>query len=79
MPIQTEQHKKIIEILDDLPPDKVDKIIDFAEYLQKKKKPRYKEMKKTHLKVPVFHLGRIKREATDRETLYREYLDRKLD
>ncbi len=79
MPIQAKQQKKIINILDDLPPEKVDEIIDFAEYLKKKKAPRHKAMKKAPLKVPVFHLGQLKKYATDRETLYREYLDRKLD
>lgn len=80
MPMQVEKQRKIIDILGGLPPAKVDEIIDFAEYLKKKSKPAQKAKKKAPgLKIPVFHLGHISKQAIDREKLYGEYLDRKFD
>jgi hypothetical protein len=80
MPLQVEKQRKIIDILGGLPPEKVDEIIDFAEYLKKKSKPAQKTKKKAlGLKIPVFHLGHISKQALDREKLYGEYLDRKFD
>lgn len=61
-------------------PGKIDEIIEFAEYLKKKSKPTQKAKKKAPgLKIPVFHLGHISKQALDREKLYGEYLDRKFD
>ncbi|WP_176233812.1 hypothetical protein [Candidatus Hakubella thermalkaliphila] len=37
MPVHAEKQKKIIDILGNLPDEKVDEIIDFAEYLKKRK------------------------------------------
>ena len=80
MPVQAEKQRKIIDILGGLPPEKVDEIIEFAEYLKKKSKPAPKAKKKAPgLKIPVFHLGHISKQALDREKLYGEYLDRKFD
>ena len=80
MQLHVEQEKKIINILRELPHEKIDAVIDFAEYLKKREKPSLKHKKvKQLLHVPVFHLGRIEKNAFDRETLYGEYLDRKLD
>lgn len=80
MPIQVEKQKKIMDILGSLPPEKLDEIIDFAEYLRGKKAPPRKAKKKApRLKIPAFHLGHISKRAFDRDRLYREYLDRKFD
>ena len=80
MPTQTIKQKRVMNILEALPPEKLDEVIDFAEYLKKKKEPLQKAKKKTRLfAIPAFHLGRIGKEATDRDKLYREYLDRKFD
>lgn len=79
MPIKVEKQKKIIDILEILPPDMIDEILDFAEYLKKKIKPLQKTKKKPSLKIPTFHLGHIAKEAFDRKRLYGEYLDRKFD
>lgn len=79
MPIKVEKQKKIIDILGILPPEQVEEILDFAEYLKKKSKPLQKTKKKMPLKIPTFHLGHIAKEAFDRERLYGEYLDRKFD
>ncbi len=80
MPILAEKQKKIMNILDDLPPEKLDEVIDFAKYLKIKREPLQKTKKKArHLTIPTFHLGHIGKEATERDKLYREYLDRKVD
>jgi hypothetical protein len=80
MPVQVEKQRKIIAILESLSSEKIDEVIDFAEYLRKKSKPVQKVKKKVpSLKVPVFHLGHISKQALDRENLYGEYLDHKLD
>lgn len=80
MPMQAAKQKKIMNILEALPPEKVEELIDFAVYLKKKTKPLQKAKKKTpHLRIPTFHLGHISRQALDRDKLYGEYLDRKFD
>lgn len=78
MPLQLKQEKKIMTILRELPEEKVNELMDFAEYLKNKTVPTRTERKKTHGKLPVFHLGRIEPSALDREGLYGEHLDRKL-
>ncbi len=79
MPIEVENQKKIIDILKSLSPEKIEEIIEFAEYLKKKSKLLQKTKKKPPLKIPTFHLGHIAKQAFDRERLYSEYLDRKFD
>jgi len=79
MRLPIEQEEKIIGILRELPYEKVDAVIDFAEYLKKRKKTAPKQKAKHTLRVPVFNLGKIQKNAFDRESLYGEYLDRKFD
>lgn len=80
MPVQAEKQKKIIDILGSLPAERVDEIIDFAEYLKKKSQPPQEaKMKARPLKIPAFHLGHIEKQAFDREKLYGDYLDRKFE
>jgi len=80
VPIQVEKQKKVMDILGSLPSEKIDELIDFAEYLKRKSKPAQKVKEKApSLKVPVFHLGHISKQALDRGKLYSEYLDRKFD
>lgn len=77
MLLQAEQ-KKILNILKDLPPDKLDEVVDFAEYLKARGNVQQKTKKKTQvLTLPTFHLGRIEKDAFDRSALYGEHLDRK--
>jgi len=77
---QTSKQKKIMNIIEKLSPEKLDKVIDFAEFLKEKKEPRQKVKKQVQLpKIPEFHLGRMEKEAAERDKLYREYLDRKFD
>ena len=80
MPVQAEKQKKIIDILESLPAERIDEIIDFAEYLRKKSRTLQEIKTKIRpSKIPAFHLGHIERQAFDREKLYGEYLDRKFD
>jgi len=78
MPLPIDRERKIIDIIHDLPPDKLDEVIDFAEYL--KKKAAQSGLARTTVagKLPIFHLGRIEPTAFDREQLYGEHLERKL-
>lgn len=75
---QTEQ-KRILNILKELPPARLDEVIDFAEYLKTKEAPAKPATKPRRVTIPTFHLGRIEKGAFDRNALYGEYLDRKLD
>ena len=80
MAIVAERQKKILDILENLPPEKIDEIIDFAEYLKGKKGPSHGTKKKTlHPKLPTFHLGRMMKHALQRDQIYKGYLDRKFD
>lgn len=73
MPTQTEKQKKLLDILKHLPPEKLDEVLDFAEYLNKKTSPRPKTRKRTApLKVQSFRLGHIAAPAFDRSALYGE-------
>jgi hypothetical protein len=77
MPLRTEQ-QRILNILKELPHDKLDEVIDFVEHLKAKTKAVHKVKKKLCPPViPTFHLGRIEKSALDRDALYGEYLDRK--
>ena len=64
MPTQTIKQKRVMNILEALPPE-TDEVIDFAEYLKKKKEPLQKAKENTPLAIPAFHLGRIGKEATE--------------
>lgn len=74
---QTEQ-QRILNILKELPPDKLYEVVDFAEYLKTKEIPVKVKKKPHHVTIPTFHLGRIEKGAFERGALYGEYIDRKL-
>jgi hypothetical protein len=78
MPLPTDREKIIIDIIHELPPDKLDEVIDFAEYLKKKNAAKRPEHVNIARELPVFHLGRIEQNVFDRAQLYGEHLDRKL-
>jgi len=59
MPLHTEQENKIMTILRDLPDEKLNEVIDFAEYLKKKSALVNTMRKKNGPRIPIFHLGRI--------------------
>jgi len=77
---RTVKEQEILDILKDLPSDKREEVVDFARYLKTKPGKRLAPGKKPkRIKVPTFHLGRIKKDAFDRSKLYGEHLDHKLD
>jgi hypothetical protein len=71
--------KKILGTLNELPPNKLDEVLDFAEYLRAKEGKQAKTDKKTRINLPTFHLGKIENRAFNRDHLYGEYLDHKFD
>lgn len=77
MLLQVEQ-QRILNILKELPPDKLNEVVDFAEYLQTRTVHKIKK-KTRSLDIPTFHLGRMEKSAFDRVTIYGEYLDHKFD
>lgn len=76
--LQHAEQQRILNILKELPPAKLDEVIDFAEYLKTKEIPAKAKKMPRHVTIPTFHLGHIEKGATDRGALYGEYLDRKL-
>ena len=80
MDMQVGKEKRIKRLLEELPAEQVDEVIDFAEYLKARKKTISKtKRKKGGFRIPTFHLGRVDEHAFDRDALYGEYLDRKFD
>jgi len=75
--LQHTEQQRILNILKDLPPDKLHEVVDFAEYLKTKEMPAKAKGKPRHVTIPTFHLGRIEKDAFDRRTLYGEYIDHK--
>lgn len=71
--------KKILETLKDLPPHRLNEVLNFAEHLRAKDQKQTKPRGKKRTKLPTFRLGSIKKGAFLRENLYGEYLDHKLD
>lgn len=78
MPQHAEQ-QRILDILKELPLDKLHEVMDFAEYLKMKEMPAKAKRKPRHVTIPTFRLGHIEKGAFERGALYGEYLDRKLD
>ena len=76
--LQHTEQQKILNILKELPPEKLHEVIDFAEYLKTKEIPAKAKKKPRHVTIPTFHLGHIEKGAADRGALYGEYLGRKL-
>lgn len=74
MPAKSDQTAKIMNILRELPPAKVNEVIDFAEYLKsrsRKKSPG----KQAKTALPTYHLGAVSEDAFDRASLYGDRLD----
>jgi hypothetical protein len=64
----------VLNILRELPPAKVNEVIDFAEYL-KTKNLKSKSNKKNSAELPLYHLGAIDQKAFERSSLYGDRLD----
>ena len=55
--------KKILETLKNLPPYRLDEVLDFAEFLKAKNRKQTKPRKEKRIKLPTFHLGNIEKRA----------------
>jgi hypothetical protein len=71
--MSTLAHKteRVLSILLELPPAKVNKLIDFAEYL-KAKTSKTKHHKDNITEFPLYHMGTVDQNAFDRSSLYKE-------
>ena len=66
----TVREREILDILKQLPADKQGEVVDFAKYLKTKPGKRLAPSRKAkRVRVPTFHLGRIKKVAFDRSSL----------
>ena len=74
MPTLARKTERVLNILRELPPAKVNEVIDFAEYL-KAKSLKAKPLKQNAAELPVYHLGAIDRKAFERSSLYGDRLD----
>ncbi len=66
--------ERVLNLLRELPPAKVNEVIDFAEYL-KTKSNKTKPNKQKDAKLPTYHMGAITPNALERSSLYGERLD----
>jgi hypothetical protein len=66
--------ERVLNLLRELPPAKVNEVIDFAEYL-KEKNNKSKPHKQKAAKLPTYHMGAVAPDAFERSSLYGERLD----
>jgi hypothetical protein len=66
--------ERVLNILRELPPAKVNEVIDFAEYLKLRTGKKESRKHKT-AKMPLHHMGAIDQKAFERSSLYGERLD----
>jgi uncharacterized protein DUF2281 len=66
--------ERVLNLLRELPPAKVNEVIDFAEYL-KAKTLKTKSHKQRTTELPLFHMGTVDQKAFERSSLYGERLD----
>lgn len=70
----SQKAERVMRILRELPPSKVNELIDFAVYFKSRtRKTAPCKLVKTGL--PLFHLGEINKNAFDRSSLYGERID----
>lgn len=74
MPSLANKTERILNILRELPPAKVNEVVDFAEYLNAKTL-KVKHHKQDIAELPLYHLGAVDQKAFDRSTLYGDRLD----
>lgn len=66
--------ERVLSLLRELPPAKVNEVIDFAEYLTAKSN-KTKQHKQNAAKLPTYHMGAVAADAFERSSLYGERLD----
>lgn len=59
--------ERVLSLLRDLPPAKVNEVIDFAEYL-KAKTNKTKQHKQNAAKLPTYHMGAVAADAFERSS-----------
>lgn len=59
--------ERVLSLLRDLPPAKVNEVIDFAEYL-KTKSNKPKPQKQKAMKLPTYHMGAVAPDAFERSS-----------
>jgi len=74
MPSLAYKTERVLNILRELPPAKVNEIIDFAEYLRTRNL-NSKLLKQSVSELPLYHLGVVEPDAFERSTLYGERID----
>ncbi len=69
MSTSAQKAERVLSILRELPPSKVNEVIDYAEYLQAKT-VKTKLQKQNAAKLPTCHMGCIAPDAFERSLLY---------
>ena len=79
MTLHIAKEKKILDTLKNLPPKRLEEVLDFAEYLKTREPKKVKPKKAKRIKLPAFDLGNVEKSAFNRNNLYGEYLDSSID
>jgi hypothetical protein len=74
MPSLAHKTERVMSILRELPPAKVNEVINFAEYL-KIKTHKVKSHTQNTAELPLYHLGVVDQKAFERSSLYGDRLD----
>jgi hypothetical protein len=74
MPSLAHKTERVLNLLRELPPARVNEVIDFAEYL-KTKAVKAKSSKQITTELPLYHMGAVDQKAFERSSLYGERLD----
>jgi hypothetical protein len=74
MPSLAHKTERVLNLLRELPPGKINEVIDFAEYL-KSKTIKAKPHKQSTTELPLYHMGAVDQKAFERSSLYGERLD----
>ncbi len=74
MPSIAHKTERVLNLLRELPPAKVNEVIDFAEYL-KAKTLKTKPCKQSTPELPLYHMGAVDQKVFERSSLYGERLD----
>jgi len=77
MPSKSQNTERVLNILRELPPSKINEVIDFAEYL--KVRAQKTQRKPARTGFPLYHMGAISQDAFDRASLYGDRLESGID
>lgn len=74
MSLLAHKTERVLSLLRELPPAKINELIDFGEYL-KAKSHKIKSHKQSATELPLYHMGTVDQKAFERSSLYGERLD----